>query len=168
VYIYANNVNNESSRKDSRSKPSLCGVADIYNLPVYVYTLKQQSGISSQSLGPSFEKKAITSYSDFNSNTQSVESSPDASYDMAKKEDSDFSNWFERPVKIKEINWAVNGTVAQSFEPWEEWAKDPRIANRLCNFKNFRKVTFEVYLECKSVLLGPCVSFIQSMERHLQ
>jgi hypothetical protein len=67
-----------------------------------------------------------------------VESSPDASYDMAKKEDSDFSNWFERPVKIKEINWAVNGTVAQSFEPWEEWAKDPRIANRLCNFKNFR------------------------------
>jgi hypothetical protein len=107
-------------------------------LPVMDVTLLKQAAISSQSVGPSFEKKSIVSYSDFNSNTQVVESNPDGSYDMAQSGDSDFPNWFERPVRITDITWAVNASIATTFKPWNLWAKEARIANRLNNYRNFR------------------------------
>ena len=113
-------------------------MVNTQKLPVMDVTLNKQSGISSQKVGPSFEKKAIVSYSDFNSNTQTVESMPDASFDMAQSGDADFPNWFERPVRIRDVDWAVNGSISQTFHPWNLWAKDPKIANRLTNYRNFR------------------------------
>lgn len=113
-------------------------MVNTQKLPVMDVTLNKQSGISSQKVGPSFEKKSIVSYSDFNSNTQTVESMPDASFDMAQSGDADFPNWFERPVRIRDVDWAVNGVVSQTLHPWTLWAKDSKIANRLTNYRNFR------------------------------
>jgi hypothetical protein len=49
---------------------------------------------------------------------------------------ADLSNFFSRPVKIFERNWVT--TMDEIIYPWELWSSNPRVMNRLTNFRNFR------------------------------
>jgi hypothetical protein len=68
-----------------------------------------------------------------------VESDPDPSFGVADQTDADLGNFFERPLKIFDVDWATTdanfGTV---FNPWTLYFENPRVANRISNFNNLR------------------------------
>lgn len=102
-------------------------------------TLYSQDGLTKQSLAPSKTSEKITRFSDLNTHVEEVPSSLDPSFDMATSEDADLATFFARPMLIDEMNWNVNAALTVSAYPiWARWAKNPRVANRLSNFKNFR------------------------------
>eukprot|EP01003_Olkasia_polycarbonata_P005957 NODE_5_length_3916_cov_139.898112_g4_i0.p1 GENE.NODE_5_length_3916_cov_139.898112_g4_i0~~NODE_5_length_3916_cov_139.898112_g4_i0.p1 ORF type:complete len:783 (+),score=66.13 NODE_5_length_3916_cov_139.898112_g4_i0:1377-3725(+) len=47
--------------------------------------------------------------------------------------------FFARPVKIASSTWAVTqGLEVPNLQVWKLWMQNPRVANRLSNYKNFR------------------------------
>jgi hypothetical protein len=52
--------------------------------------------------------------------------------------DVEFKNFFLRPVRITSVNWPVNGTLDVPIRPWRDWFQNPRISNRLNNYRCFR------------------------------
>jgi hypothetical protein len=50
----------------------------------------------------------------------------------------EFKDFFSRPVEIYKNAWSVSGSLDVKFSPWRLWMQNPRISNRLNNFRNFR------------------------------
>lgn len=67
----------------------------------------------------------------------SVAGEMDPTRDCSYVPDLDFQHFFKRPVLIHEENWAVNGGLNSLISPWELWMQNPRISNRLNNYRNF-------------------------------
>lgn len=44
-------------------------------------------------------------------------------------------NFFSRPIKIQDIQWDVGGAPDFSFNPWQLYFEDPRVINRISNYK---------------------------------
>ncbi len=67
-----------------------------------------------------------------------IVSEPDPTYDMAHSEDSSISKFFARPIQIESYQWSVGAGLNHFFNPWSLWASNPRVVNRLNNYRNFR------------------------------
>lgn len=70
--------------------------------------------------------------------TCEVSSNNDPTRNSTNDSNTDLSNFFERPIEIASYSWTMNGALDAVFRPWDLWSKNPRVANRLSNFKNFR------------------------------
>lgn len=46
--------------------------------------------------------------------------------------------YFSRPIRIADFLWNVNGVVETSFEPWDLYFTNPRITNRMSNYRMMR------------------------------
>jgi hypothetical protein len=62
----------------------------------------------------------------------------DATANVCDNSDSDLSNFFSRPIKVKTYDWAVGGSVFQKFNPWKEFFENPRVINRIANYNLLR------------------------------
>lgn len=69
--------------------------------------------------------------------TYAVKAERDPTYANANTSDT-VDDFFQRPVKVVDLSWDVGGTLDYSFNPWQVFFEDPKIANRLVNFKNLR------------------------------
>jgi len=49
--------------------------------------------------------------------------------------DVELGNFFERPLKIATYEWSTTITFFQDFDPWSLYLENPRVANRISNFK---------------------------------
>nr|ULG00119.1 MAG: structural polyprotein [Salisharnavirus sp.] len=49
--------------------------------------------------------------------------------------DASLQDFFSRPITIASYNWTVGGTLDDDVWPWEEYFKNPRVVNRISNFK---------------------------------
>lgn len=67
-----------------------------------------------------------------------VDSTMDPTRGSSDDPDASLANFFERPVKIREIVWPVNGDLDVKIQPWNLWFTNKRVANRLSNFRLFR------------------------------
>jgi hypothetical protein len=68
-----------------------------------------------------------------------VDSTPDPSYGSADMPDADLGDFFKRPLKIADYDWATtNGNFFESFDPWSLYFQNPRVINRITNFNNLR------------------------------
>lgn len=68
-----------------------------------------------------------------------VDSTPDPSYGTADMPDADLGDFFKRPLKIADYDWATtNGNFFESFDPWSLYFQNPRVINRITNFNNLR------------------------------
>jgi len=47
----------------------------------------------------------------------------------------ELGNFFERPLKIATYEWSTTITFFQDFDPWSLYLENPRVANRISNFK---------------------------------
>jgi hypothetical protein len=93
----------------------------------------------SETPGPDNIKSATTEFHDQNAAiTCTVASEMDPTRAAADDQTTDFSNFFERPVVIKSYDWAVGAALDDLFYPWALWMANPRVANRLSNFRGFR------------------------------
>jgi hypothetical protein len=84
-------------------------------------------------------QRGTTTFHDANpSYACEVDNGMDETRGLTDDNDVDFSKFFERPVKIHSLDWSVNSSIDILIYPWELWAENKRVANRLSNFKNFR------------------------------
>nr|ULF99946.1 MAG: hypothetical protein [Marnaviridae sp.] len=150
----AQNNKDRSSREDSRSKPPPSSVPDTQKQEVMEFTIQAGEGVASLepampdttgapditngTTGATDNSQAIGGFDDFNETVEQVGSSPDPGYDMATTEEASFDQWFRRPTPILNASWDINNPFIASFAPWDLWAKLPRVANRLTNYRNFR------------------------------
>jgi len=69
--------------------------------------------------------------------TGGVNSVPTPAQAELYDDDLSLSQFFKRPVRIAAGNWAVDGTLDQKINPWQLWATNSRVSNRLNNFRHF-------------------------------
>jgi hypothetical protein len=63
----------------------------------------------------------------------------DESRASADDSETAFKDFFARPVRIGQWKWTPRANaLSELISPWTEWMNDPRIANRISNFRNFR------------------------------
>lgn len=56
---------------------------------------------------------------------------------MAHSEGADIKDFFERPIQIATYLW-TDLSFSQFLNPWLLWSRNPRVSNRLNNYRNFR------------------------------
>lgn len=57
---------------------------------------------------------------------------------MQDSSDATLENFFSRPIKISEAEWATSITLGYDFDPWSLYFENPRVSNRLSNYKLLR------------------------------
>jgi hypothetical protein len=58
--------------------------------------------------------------------------------DAALTSDASLDEFFSRPLRIQSYDWAVDGTLYQRFNPWQDYFENPRVINRISNYKLMR------------------------------
>jgi len=70
--------------------------------------------------------------------TYDVLTTVDPTRSMQDANDAALENFFARPVKIAEYEWGTGTTLAGDFNPWQLFFENPRVINRVNNFKLLR------------------------------
>ncbi|APG78056.1 hypothetical protein 2 [Wenzhou picorna-like virus 7] len=71
-------------------------------------------------------------------NAYSVQPSEDVTRKSEDTSDVQLSDFFKRPVKIREYEWGTGTTLSQIFDPWELFFNNKRVSNRISNFNLMR------------------------------
>lgn len=91
------------------------------------------------SLGPSERKEQNVVFADSQeSYTTSFKPVSDPTRYQQDTYDAELANFFARPIKIAELEWAVAGSLFYQFDPWSLYLNDPKVSNRICNFNLLR------------------------------
>jgi hypothetical protein len=79
--------------------------------------------------------------------------------DHALESDATLDEFFKRPIKIASYDWAVGGAgLNQSFNPWSLYFENPRVINRISNYKLMRsKLHVKATISGNGFHYGRCV-----------
>ena len=100
--------------------------------------LDPQSG-NGYRLGPSVHKEQNVVFSDqMSSYVNEMENVLDPTRTQQDTHDAELADFFARPVKLKEYEWAVGSTFFRQFNPWSLYLENPRVSNRIANFNLLR------------------------------
>lgn len=69
---------------------------------------------------------------------QTVKSQFDSIRDGALNTDATLDEFFQRPLRIASYDWEVNKSFFENFDPWELFFENPRVYNRIINYKLMR------------------------------
>jgi hypothetical protein len=58
----------------------------------------------------------------------------DPTRSLQDSDDARLENFFSRPIKIAEEEWATSTTLGFDIDPWSLYWENPRVANRIANF----------------------------------
>lgn len=67
-----------------------------------------------------------------------VESIMDPTRKLQDTGDATLQNFFSRPIKIEQVEWATSSQLIFDVNPWEAYFGNTRVANRLSNFNLLR------------------------------
>lgn len=67
-----------------------------------------------------------------------IESTIDPTRRTQDSADTSLENFFSRPIKIAEYSWSVGSGLSADVHPWDLYFSNPRVENRLNNFKLLR------------------------------
>jgi hypothetical protein len=70
--------------------------------------------------------------------TYTVDSQMDDTFMAHHNNDAYLGNFFGRPIKIKEYQWSTSTTLFDEFNPWALYFQNPRVNDRIANFKNLQ------------------------------
>lgn len=107
------------------------------------FEIEPQSGLERFNVSvnePNREQKVTTAaFADQNpAYSYVVDSEPDMTFKVADMDDADLNNFFSRPLKIATIEWSVPNFAYSRFNPWSLYFQNPRVINRVSNFKLMR------------------------------
>lgn len=79
--------------------------------------------------------------------------------DHALESDATLDEFFKRPIKIASYDWAVGaGGLHQQFNPWSLYFENPRVINRISNYKLMRsKLHIKATISGNGFHYGRCV-----------
>jgi hypothetical protein len=69
---------------------------------------------------------------------QMVASEFDSLRDSALASDATLDQFFSRPLRIASYDWGVGNTFFQTLNPWTLFFQNPRVINRISNYKLMR------------------------------
>lgn len=122
-YCEANSCSHEPKmpyRSQSGMETGISKDASIYKAP---------TDISSQNVRFLDQKPAYA---------YDMDSSVDPTRKLQDSADADLGNFFSRPIKIYEEEWGTGNVLASDFDPWDLYFNNPRVINRIANFKLMR------------------------------
>jgi hypothetical protein len=67
-----------------------------------------------------------------------VETTIDPTRKLQDTGDATLQNFFSRPIKIKQVEWATSTLLSFDLNPWSAYFDNERVANRLSNFNLMR------------------------------
>lgn len=70
--------------------------------------------------------------------TYDIDDRIDPTRTLQDTNDATLDNFFSRPLKISEEEWGTGTTLAYSIDPWELYFQNPRVVNRIANYKLLR------------------------------
>lgn len=62
----------------------------------------------------------------------------DETFKLQDSDDLPLSEFFKRPIRIYATGWGVGLPLAQTFDPWSAYFDNPRVVNRISNYKLLR------------------------------
>jgi hypothetical protein len=92
-----------------------------------------------ETMGESKSNEATTTFLDQNpSFTCTVDSTIDSTRRATADREVSYEEFFSRPVEIFSTEWQVGSSVSVTFQPWDLYLRNKRVANRINNFRNFK------------------------------
>jgi hypothetical protein len=70
--------------------------------------------------------------------TTDIETFTDPTRHLQDKNDVPLGDFFSRPQKILELEWGTGTTLTDQFNPWQLYFNNPRVRNRIANYKLMR------------------------------
>lgn len=134
-----------------------------------VYELSAQSGEERMAfqLTPSSKDFSSENVSFQDKNTAyhyEVESTMDATRNVADMNDADLGSFFNRPIKIASFDWGVGTSLFEDFNPWRLYFENPRVLNRIANFNNMRaKLNLKVVINGNGFFYGRALMSYQPL-----
>lgn len=107
----------------------------------YIFT--PQSGFVAsytETSGPQHHKEYNTKFRDKEAHSVlTVGHGSDSIHTARDTNDADLNNFFARPVKVWQDTWSIgDAPLYATFNPWEVYFNDLKVAERVANFKNMR------------------------------
>jgi hypothetical protein len=79
--------------------------------------------------------------------------------------DADLANFFSRPIKIFEKDWTQVTSFTMFLNPWKAFFENPRVENRIANFKLLRcKLHIKVLINGNAFHYGRLMMYYEPME----
>jgi len=104
------------------------------------YQPQAQESLHAEKIESTHDQQQIMTFSDdTNDWVESIIHAKDDSFYAADTGDVSLADFFSRPIKIAQYPWAVNATTFyQQIDPWTLFFNNPRVINRIVNYKNLR------------------------------
>lgn len=67
-----------------------------------------------------------------------VDSSLDATYNLAKTADANLGDFLSRPILIRSYQWTPSAQLFESFNPWNDYFSNTAVKSKMDYFRNFR------------------------------
>lgn len=122
------------------AQPSLRATVPPTSVPTRAPFFSPQSGnvMITTDIGDTDEQHVIK-FDDENADWMaSIRHSKDDSFYVADTGDVSLENFFRRPIKLYTHSWDYNTSSGWNINPWKLFFDNPRIANRLANYRNLR------------------------------
>lgn len=101
--------------------------------------LEPQSGEVSTSVSQPYTTHENVEFTDADPGyTYNIDDYVDPTRVMQDSDDADLGNFFKRPLKIASYQWSPSVTFGEDLNPWELYFKNPRVINRIANYKLLR------------------------------
>jgi len=100
--------------------------------------MEKQMGIEYDSSSPLHKEQNVVFSDQMTAYKTTVGSEVDITRTQQDTHDAELADFFARPVKIAEYEWAIGSTLFQQFDPWSLYLDNPRVSNRIANFNLLR------------------------------
>jgi hypothetical protein len=85
------------------------------------------------------EKSQNISFSDqLETKMYVVDSEVDPTRRLQDSNDASLGNFFSRPIKVREYEWSTSSTLAEEFNPWQDFFENQRVIDRITTFNLLR------------------------------
>lgn len=109
--------------------------------PTFLRGIIPQSGIEEHIAAP-VSTTATMQFSDENPDWEvGIDRQKDDSYYAADTSDVGLAEFFARPIVIGSVPWVSNSAtvvLGLTLDPWRLFFSNPRVINRICNYRNLR------------------------------
>lgn len=105
--------------------------------PWYYYRLATtlNQNFTVETANPSLKEQNVTFNDQSAGYVHSLNSVIDTTRTNTDAHDVELGNFFERPLKIASYEWSTTVTFFENFNPWSLYLGNPRVANRISNYK---------------------------------
>jgi len=103
------------------------------------FLYQMQSGVINVDSVADETKQSLTSFCDENSDWhEDIRHAKDDSFYIADNADTSLQDFFSRPIRIANQAWTPTVPLNMDLDPWSLYFSNPRVANRIANFRALR------------------------------